>query len=446
MDNILILGSGLSGMGACKLAIKQKINVRLSDSRKINQENKDLLDKFNVLWEEEGHSLSNLDWANYIIKSPGISSEIDLIKKAHQRNIPVISEVEFAYRYVNDSKIIAITGSNGKTTTSKLLYYILKTSGFEVEICGNSFETSFSEKIIEKPSEYYVLELSSFQLEGIIDFRPNISILLNLSPDHLDRYDYDYNQYYDTKMSIQSNQEKNDFFIYFADDKNITKRLNQCGQVTFKPFGHSENSKTPNFAWMHNNTLIINQKIFFTMVLHEMALQGRHNVYNSMAAGIAAKILGVNNDVLRECLSGFKSVEHRLEPVLKLDKKLFINDSKATNCNSVYFALESIREPIIWICGGVDKGNDYSILNDLVKQKVDLIIIIGDATEKIEKHFKKLTKSIIKAESMQDAVLQSFRFSKSGHTILLSPACSSFDMFENYQERGRIFKECVFNL
>ena len=448
MENILILGSGLSAIGACYLAMKKKMNIRISDINNITQAHKNLFTKFNVFWEEGGHSLSHLNWAKSIVKSPGISNEIDFLKEARKKNIPILSEVEFAFQYIkntSNSKIIAITGSNGKTTTSELLYYILKKSGFDVEICGNSFSHSFSQKVIDKLSKYYVLELSSFQLEDIKYFQPDISIILNLSPDHLDRYNSNVEKYYDIKMAIQSNQQQDDVFIYFADDKNINKRLHKCGEVTFIPFGKAKHAQN-NTAWIENEKLIINHKKIFTMVLHEMALQGRHNVYNSMAAGIAAKILGVNNDILRQCLSDFKGVEHRLEPVLKLDDKLFINDSKATNCNSVFFALETIKKPIIWICGGVDKGNDYSILNDLVHQKVDVILALGDASKKIESHFKKIVPSILKLNSMQDAVLQANKLSIPGHTILLSPACSSFDMFHDYQERGRIFKECVFNL
>ena len=445
MDNILILGSGISGMGACKLAIKNNLNVRVSDNNKISEKNKNILNEFDVYWEENNHSFSNLDWVDYIIKSPGISNEIEIIREANSRQIPIISEIEFAYQFIQNSKIIAVTGSNGKTTTSKLIYSILSDAGFDVELCGNSFTSSFSEKLSYKNSKYYVLELSSFQLENIDKFQPNISILLNFSPDHLDRYNFDENKYYNTKMRIQSNQKNNNSFIYFSDDKNIMKRLDQCSDVKLFPFGTS-NSSGNNVAWIDKNQLIINHKNLFTMVLHEMALQGRHNVYNSMAAGIAAKILGVNNDVLRQCLSNFKGVEHRLEPVLKLDEKLYINDSKATNCNSVFFALESVKSPVIWICGGVDKGNDYSLLDDLVQEKVDCILALGNSFEAINNHFEKICPKIFKVESMQDAVLLSHQISNPGHTILLSPACSSFDMFKDYQERGRIFKECVYNL
>ena len=445
MNNVLILGCGLSGMGVCKLAIKKNLNIRVSDKNEIIEENKNIFKNHDIFWEEYQHSFSNLDWADYIVKSPGIPSDIDILREASFRNIPVISEIEFAYKYIDDSKIIAVTGSNGKTTTSKLIYSILDRAGFNVELCGNSFTSSFSEKISYKKSQYYVLELSSFQLDNIDKFKPDISIILNFSPDHLDRYGFDENKYYDAKMRIQSNQNDNNAFIYFSDDKNISRRLHQCSDVKLIPFGTSKDSGK-NVAWIEENQLIINQKNLFTMVLHEMALQGRHNVYNSMAAGIAAKILGVNNDVLRECLSDFKGVEHRLEPVLKLDEKLYINDSKATNCNSVFFALESVKGPIIWICGGIDKGNDYSILNDLVKEKVDYILVLGNSFDKIQKHFKKIATKIINVETMQDAVFLSTKLSKPGHTILLSPACSSFDMFQDYQERGRIFKECVFNL
>ena len=443
MKNILIMGSGKSGIGACKLALSKGYNVKITDSKKIDFQTQKILTAINVNFEEEGHSKSNLDWAEEIIISPGISDKIDFIQLAKKTGIPIYSEIEFAFRFTKKN-IIAITGTNGKTTTSSLLYHILKRANLNPKLCGN-IGVSFSEVLVSDPGDMYVLEVSSFQLEHILKFKPKISILLNLSPDHLDRYDNNENKYFDTKMLIKSNQDENDSFIYLYDDQNITSRLNNNKKKLF-PFG-SIKLNTNISAWIEDDKLIIkNNKNFFTMLLHEMALQGKHNVYNSMAAGIASKILGVSDDILRLSLTNFKGVEHRLEKVLKLDGRVFINDSKATNCNAVYFALESVKTPIVWICGGVDKGNEYEQLDDLVKKKVHSIIVIGKASRKIENHFKEIVPNIIKTENMQSAVIQSYRSAKSGDSILLSPACSSFDLFQNYEERGRVFKECVFGL
>lgn len=444
MKNILVIGAGKSGIGASKLAVIKKYNVKLTDSNKIDSETKKILDSLNISWEEHIHSHKNLAWADFIVISPGVSSEIKLIESAKKLGIPIISEIEFASRFT-DGKIIAITGTNGKTTTSTLLYHILKNANFDVRLCGN-IGISFSEILVTNPGSIYVVEVSSFQLENISKFKPNISILLNLSPDHLDRYGKQESQYYDTKMLIQSNQDKKDSFIFFQEDDNIKMRLKKNNSQKLYPFGKSVAEET-NVAWIDNNQLIIkNNKNFFTMLLHEMALQGKHNVYNSMAAGIAAKILGVTDDILRQSLTNFRGVEHRLETVLKLDGRIFINDSKATNCNAAYFALESIKGPIIWICGGVDKGNNYTELDLLVKEKVHSIIVLGKSTKKIQRHFQKTVENIIKVNSMRDAVVESYRIGKPGDNILLSPACSSFDFFQNYEERGRIFKECVYNL
>jgi len=444
MKNILIMGAGKSGIGACKLALSKNYNVKITDSKKIDFQTQKKLITINVNFEEEGHSKSNLDWADEIIISPGVSDKIDFIQLAKKTGIPIYSEIEFAFRFTK-KPIIAITGTNGKTTTSSLLYYILKSANLNPRLCGN-IGVSFSEVLVSDPGDIYVLEVSSFQLEHILKFKPKISILLNLSPDHLDRYDNNEKNYFDAKMLIKSNQDETDSFIYLYDDQNITSRLNNEEKQKLFPFG-SIKLNTNISAWIEDDKLIIkNNKNFFTMLLHEMALQGKHNVYNSMAAGIASKILGVSDDILRLSLTNFKGVEHRLEKVLKLDGRVFINDSKATNCNAVYFALESVKTPIVWICGGVDKGNDYEQLNDLVKKKVHSIILIGKASKKIENHFKEIVPNIIKTENMQSAVLQSYRSAKSGDSILLSPACSSFDLFQNYEERGRVFKECVFGL
>ena len=332
-----------------------------------------------------------------------------------------------------------------KTTTCNLLYHILKEANFNPRLCGN-IGVSFSEVLVSNPGDLYVLEISSFQLEHIFSFKPKIAILLNLSPDHLDRYHYEEKKYYATKMLIQSNQDQNDSFIYFDDDLNIKSRVKKNNKKNLFPYANNKTHKNIS-AWIENHQLIIkNNKNLFTMLLHEMALQGKHNVYNSMAAGIAAKILGVSNDILRQSLTNFKGVEHRLEKVLKLDGRIFINDSKATNCNAVYFALESVKTPVVWICGGIDKGNNYEQLNSLVEKKVHSIVLIGKASKKIESHFKKIVPNIIKVNNMKSAVLQSYRVAKPGDTVLLSPACSSFDLFQNYEERGRVFKECVYAL
>jgi len=444
MKNILIIGSGKSGIGACKLALYKKYNVRLTDCRKIDNKIKEFLSSVNVSYEENKHSKSNLEWADEIIISPGVSNDAEFVQSAKKIGIPIYSEIEFAFRFTN-KPVIAITGTNGKTTTSSLLFYTLKNAKLNPRLCGN-VGVSFSEVLVTDPGDLYVLEVSSFQLEHISKFKPKIAVLLNLSPDHLDRYGFNKENYFDTKMRIQLNQDNLDSFIYLNDDSNIICRLNNLNQQKLFPF---ENIKTKKHtsAWIDNNQLIIkNNKNLFTMLLHEMALQGKHNVYNSMAAGIASKILGVSNDVLRMSLTNFKGVEHRLEKVLKLDGKVFINDSKATNCNAAYFALESIKTPIVWICGGVDKGNNYEQLNDLVKEKVHAIIVIGKSSRKIINHFKEIVPNIVKVENMQSAVHQSYMLSKYGDSVLLSPACASFDLFKNYEERGRVFKECVFGL
>ena len=444
MKKLLIVGSGVSGLGACKLAVAHNYEVRVTDLEKIKNKAKQFLNSINVEYEEENHSSSNLDWADEIIISPGISDKTEYIQLAFKKEVPVISEIEFASRFTNKN-IVAITGTNGKTTTSKMLLHILNNAGFNPRLCGN-IGISFSETVINNPGDIYIVEVSSFQLEHILNFKPKVSILLNLFDDHLDRYEDNSKNYFDTKLKIQLNQDQNDSFIYLNENENIKSRLYKINNQQLHPFGLI-NSNNNLSAWVDNNKLIIkNNKNFFTMLLHEMALQGKHNIYNSMAAGIASKILGVTDDILRQSLKSFKGVEHRLENVLKLDGKTFINDSKATNCNSVYFALESITTPILWICGGIDKGNDYSILDNLVSEKVHTIIVMGKASRKIENHFKNIITNIIKVDDMQAAVKKGYSLSNHGNTILLSPACSSFDQYENYEERGRIFKECVYSL
>lgn len=440
--NVLIIGAGISGIGAAKLAKHMNYNVRLSSKGRILKSNKKLLNDLGILFEEGQHTNSNLNWANLIIKSPGVSPKIPLLKEAQLIKIPIISEIEFAYRHTK-SNIIAITGTNGKTTTAMLLFHILCKAGLKVALAGN-IGNSFSESIIKK-ADYYVLELSSFQLENIVQFKPNISVILNIEKDHLDRYDNNFQHYIKTKMKIQMNQDTHDSFIYFKNDSNIQPYLNK---IKANKYAFSNLKKDLHYGgWLEKDQIIINTiKNKFTMTIHDLALQGTHNLYNSMAAGIAASAMGIKNEIIKKSLSDFKGIEHRLEFVAKIAGVNFINDSKATNCNSVYYALESTSSPIIWICGGVDKGNDYSILKKLVSDKVKAVVVLGNNVNKIENNFNKYVDTIIKTKSMEIAVKNSFDIADAGDTVLLSPACSSFDLFANYEDRGRSFKTCVLSI
>ena len=438
-QNILIIGSGISGVGAVKLAKHLNYNVRLTSKDPISQLNKTLFYDLGVEFEEEKHSLSHIEWCDWIIKSPGVPATIPLLILAKQEGVPVISEIEFAYRHT-EANIIAITGTNGKTTTSKLLWYILKNAGLSVGLAGN-IGISFSESIIHNQFNYYVLEISSFQLEDIVEFKPSISILLNIEKDHLDRY-RDFSHYIQTKMKIQMNQDLGDSFIYCFNNQNIIDNLENVKANKYA-FGSFDMEMSEYGGFLKNEQITINTiKNNFTMTIHNLALQGKHNFYNSMAAAIAASTLGIKNHIIKQSLSDFKGVEHRLEFVAQVSGVRFINDSKATNCNSVYYALESITSPIIWICGGVDKGNDYSILSDLVQQKVKSIVCLGEA-KKIDSAFNKFVENVTQTNNMKAAVLNAFSLADAGDTVLLSPACASFDLFQNYEDRGRVFKDCV---
>ena len=440
-NNILIIGSGVSGVGAAKLSKHTKHNVRITSTQKIRKVNKEIFYGLGIDFEEGQNSISNLTWSNLIIKSPGVPSSIPLLTEARVQGIPIISEIEFAFRFTK-SNIIAITGTNGKTTTSKLLWYILSKSGLNVDLVGN-IGRSFSESIVEKKFDNYVIELSSFQLEDIVEFRPNIAILLNIQEDHLNRYNNNFEEYIRTKMKIQMNQNSQDQFIYFANDSHINNHLQNVIANKY-PFGDSKSHSNSYGAWLQKNKIIINTiKNNFTMTIHNLALQGTHNYYNSMAASIAASSMGIKNEIIKKCLADFKGVEHRLEFVSKIAGVSFINDSKATNCNSVYYALDSINSPIIWICGGVDKGNNYSALKKLVNDKVKSIIYLGTNSRKIKNTFKQDVDDIVVINTMDEAVNHSYKIADSGDTILLSPACASFDLFKNYEERGRAFKSCV---
>ena len=440
--HVLIIGAGVSGLGAAKLAKHLDYHVRVTSQDLIIESNKKLLEDLGVEFEEGQHSLSNLAWTDLIIKSPGVSPDIPLLKSARKQGISIISEVEFAYRNTN-AKILAITGTNGKTTTASMLFYIMKNANLNVALVGN-IGISFSETIIDNKFDHYVLEISSFQLEDIAEFKPHIAILLNIEKDHLDRYNNDFSFYAKTKMKIHMNQDSKDSFIYFFNDKNIQGYLNTVSAIKY-PFGDFSTNKYGGFL-INDKIIIKTIKNKFTMTIHNLALQGRHNFYNSMAASIAASAMGIKKEIIKNSLSDFKGVEHRLEFVAKVAGVDFINDSKATNCNSVYYALETTNAPIVWICGGVDKGNDYDILIDLVEEKVKSIVFLGTNNEKIVSHFKDSVETIMSSSIMEDAVQKAFKLADAGDTVLLSPACSSFDLFQNYEHRGRLFKNAVLSI
>ena len=444
MKIVLVVGSGISGMGAIKLGKHCNYNMRLTTLSSINEVEKNRLNALGGDIEEGRHSINDINWANIIVKSPGVPSNIPLIDLARDSAIPIISEIEFAYRHTK-STIIAITGTNGKTTTSHLIYHILRDNGFDVALVVN-IGVSFSEQLVRRPAEFYVVEMSSFQLEDIVDFKPNISVILNIQPDHLDRYDNNFQKYIETKMKIQANQDSADSFIYHGDDLNIAPFLSSIKAKKYS-FSNSTNRSNNLGAFLDGDRIIINTILNkFTMTIHNLALQGTHNIYNSMAASIAASNLGIQKEIIKKSLSNFKGVEHRLEFVGKISGVNFINDSKATNCNSVYYALDSITDPIIWICGGVDKGNDYSVLKDLVASKVKTIIILGRDIKDIHINFKNCVNTIVNVDNMDQAVNKSFSLADSGDTVLLSPACASFDLFQNYEERGRVFKNNVLSI
>ena len=441
---IVILGAGESGAGSAVLAKKQGFDVFVSDKGQIKEKYKKLLEDNLVRWEEGKHTESKIFKADEIIKSPGIREDEPLILKLREKGIPVISEIEFAGRYASGLKI-CVTGSNGKTTVTNLIYHILKKAGKDVAMTGN-VGNSFALSVAEGSHDYYVIELSSFQLDGMYDFKADIAVLMNITPDHLDRYDHEFQNYIDSKFRITRNQTKSDYLIYWADDPVIAAELSRKKYgMTLLPFS---DTITENMAaFIENEELIIDypNKINL-MTIHELALKGRHNTYNSMAAAIAGKVLNIRKDVIRESLADFQGVEHRLEPVIKVSGISFINDSKATNVNSTWYALECMETPVVWIVGGIDKGNDYSELFPVVKQKVKAVVCLGKDNRKIIEAFRDKVPTIIETSSMEEAVRSSYYLAKKGETVLLSPACASFDLFNNYEDRGRQFKSAVRNL
>lgn len=442
--HIAILGAGESGVGAAILAKKQGWEVFVSDFGKVKQDFAEELNALKVDWEQGKHSEERILSANLIVKSPGIPDTVPLILKALAKGIPVISEIEFA-GYYNTAKTVCITGSNGKTTTAMLLYHILKKGGLNVGLAGNVGE-SFAKQVAEKDFDYYVLELSSFQLDGMIDFKADIALLMNITPDHLDRYDYKMANYIASKFRITQNQTEADWFIYNFDDPNITEIVAKSNfKARLAPFSLTEPQEVGGYI-NSNEQITININDQFTMSIHDLALKGKHNAQNSLASGIASRILEIRKETVRESLSDFVNVEHRLEFVAKVHGIEFINDSKATNVNSTWFALESMDKPTVWIVGGVDKGNDYSELYELVKDKVKAIVCLGKDNDKIKKAFGAITTEIYEAGSAMEAVAYGYRLARKDETVLLSPACASFDLFENYEERGNEFKKAVRSL
>ena len=441
---IVILGAGESGAGSAVLAQKQGFDVFVSDKGQIKENYKEILDKHNIKWEEENHTESIILSADEVIKSPGIHEDAPIILKIREKKIPVISEIEFAGRYAKGIKI-CITGSNGKTTVTNLIYHILKKAGKNAAMTGN-VGNSFAMAVAEGSYDYYVIELSSFQLDGMYDFKADIAVLMNITPDHLDRYDHKFQNYIDSKFRVTQNQQKEDFLIYWEGDPIIKTELSRKEYgMTLLPF--SDEIKEGMTAYIENEELIIDfQNKISLMTIHDFALKGRHNTYNSMAAAIAGKILNIRKEVIRESLADFQGVEHRLEPVITVCGINFINDSKATNVNSTWYAIECMENDIIWIVGGIDKGNDYTELFPVVKKKVKAIVCLGKDNKKIIEAFKDLVPTIVETSSMEEAVRSSYYLAKKGETVLLSPACASFDLFKNYEDRGRQFKQAVRNL
>ena len=435
MKRIVVLGAGVSGVGAAVLAKKKGFDVFVSDKGKIKDKFKTTLLHNNIDYEEGTHTIKNILIADEVIKSPGISDDIDLINKINLRGVPVISEVEFAFRYTK-AKIVAITGSNGKTTTTLLLGHILKNAGYDVLVAGN-IGVGFAFSVSERDYEYIVLEMSSFQLDGIKKFRSDIAIILNISPDHMDRYDYNFENYVQSKFKITKNQNLNDFLIYNSDDQHVNLIESNAKKLPISLINELNEG-----GYLKKKELIIkinNQ----TMTIQELALQGKHNMFNSMAAAMAARVFEVKDTIIRQSMLDFQNIEHRLEQVLTVHGIDFINDSKATNVNACWYALESMQKDVVWIAGGVDKGNEYSDLYEIVEEKVRAIICLGEHNQKLIQSFQGKVETIVQASSMSEAVNQSYSLANKGEVVLLSPSCASFDLFKNYEDRGFQFKKAV---
>jgi UDP-N-acetylmuramoylalanine--D-glutamate ligase len=444
MKRLVILGGGESGVGTAILGKKEGYDVFVSDFGKIKDNYRDVLNQYEIQWEDEQHTEDKILNADVVMKSPGIPEKAPIVKKLIEKGIPVISEIEFANDFTK-AMTIGITGSNGKTTTTMLTYHLLKEGGLNVGLGGN-IGKSFAWQVAEENYDSYVLELSSFQLDGIINYKPHIAIITNISPDHLDRYAYKYENYIASKFRITMNQTEEDYLIYDADDEAIGNWLkNNKVKAQLIPFSISKSIE--NGAFLNNNTMEINiNQEEFLMETANIALEGKHNMKNAMAATSVANILRIRKQTIRESLSSFQGVEHRLEKVLKIHNVQYINDSKATNVNATFFALDSMTTPTVWIVGGVDKGNDYAELMPLVHEKVKAIICLGVDNKKIIDAFGNVVDMMVEVDNMHDAVNTARHIAEKGDTVLLSPACASFDLFQNYEDRGNQFKREVRNL
>ncbi len=441
MKRLVVLGAGESGVGTAILGKKKGFDVFVSDKGIITNDYKEVLKNFEIEWEEQRHTESKILNADVIMKSPGIPDKVALVKKLNEKGIPVVSEIEFAAKYT-DAQVIGVTGSNGKTTTTMLTHYLLDQGGLKVNMAGNIGD-SFAKQVAEQDAPFYVLELSSFQLDGIIDFAPHIAVLTNITPDHLDRYEYKFENYIASKFRIAMNQSENDFFIYDADDEVITEYLEQH-PIRSRLLPFSLTKKVDNGAYLEKENIVItigNNKLI--MPTTNLSLKGNHNVKNAMAAATVSQLLKIRKATIRECLENFHGVEHRLEDVLKINNVQYINDSKATNVNATFYALDAMKSATIWIVGGVDKGNDYSELYSLVNEKVKAIICLGVDNSKIINAFGNCVDNIEETQSMKEAVSMAYKIAERNENVLLSPACASFDLFKNYEERGRQFKEAV---
>ncbi|WP_158845170.1 UDP-N-acetylmuramoyl-L-alanine--D-glutamate ligase [Algibacter sp. L1A34] len=442
-QRLVILGGGESGVGTALLAKTKGFDVFVSDKGKIKENYKQVLVQNDIEWEDEKHSEEKILNANIIMKSPGIPDKVPLVKQIREKGIKVVSEIEFASKYTN-ATVIGITGSNGKTTTATLAHHILKEE-LNVGLAGNIGD-SFAKQVLEENFDNYVLEISSFQLDDIIDFKPKIAVITNITPDHLDRYDYKFENYIASKFRIAKNQSKDDYLIYDADDEVIVDYLKKNPvQSILLPFSLVKTIENGAYLDKENIKITIDNTQII-MPTNKIALEGKHNVKNAMAASTVAHLLKIRKQTIRESLENFQGVEHRLEHVLKINKVQYINDSKATNVNATYFALESMSAPTVWIVGGVDKGNDYQELFRFVNEKVKAIICLGAENEKLMSTFGNMVDVIIETQFMSEAVKIAYKIAESGDNVLLSPACASFDLFENYEDRGRQFKNAVRNL
>ena len=443
MNRIVVLGAAESGVGAAVLAKKKGFDVFVSDMSKIKDKYKELLNSHEIVWEEGHHTEELILNADEIVKSPGIPENAPMILKVKEKKIPIISEIEFAGRYTN-AKMICITGSNGKTTTTSLIYHILKNAGYNVGLAGN-IGRSLALQVAEENYDYYVIELSSFQLDNMYNFKADIAVLMNITPDHLDRYDFKMQNYVDSKMRIIQNQTSDDAFVFWNDDPIVAAELKKYNiKARLCPFSEFKSDSV--IGYVDEDEYVIEGPTPFNMEQEELALRGKHNLYNSLAAGITADLAGVSNDQIREGLKSFEGIEHRLEKAGRVRGVEFINDSKATNVNACWYALDSMRTPVVLILGGKDKGNDYSEIFDLVREKCIGLVFLGVDNTKLHAAFDGFGIPIADVRSMKDCVDECYKMAQPGSTVLLSPCCASFDLFKNMEDRGEQFKECVKNL